>query len=215
MALAAQALTLLATVLDELGLTSDSGGAQDLRLERYILAVSEQIASHCGRVFQRDAAVVERVAGFGTTRLVLARAPVNALTSISIDGTLQDMTQVSIEDAKAGIIYRASGWASTAPSLPGISQGPAHGQEEKRIVVTYDGGYVTPFQVGVPTPVRTLPYDLEDACVELVLSRWRSRGVDPRIAAEGSQNASRTVFGSELPPHIAAVLARYARIPFA
>lgn len=209
--LASNALTTLATVLDELGLVSDSGGAQDMRFERYINAASAFCARFCDRTFERATGIVERAKGFGGTHLIVSRTPIVTVTSIALDGDAFDTDTYAVHDAEAGILYRAAGWPNTAPRLPGITQPYAPGMEERSIVVTYDGGYVTPAQVGT----RTLPWDLEDVVVQMVTSRWRGRGNDIRIRQETHEAKSYTFGGVPIPPEQLAVLAHYARIPVA
>jgi hypothetical protein len=50
--------------------------------------------------------------------------------------------------------------------------------------VQYTGGYVLPGQAG-----RDLPFEIEDACVELAISYWLSRGRDP--GSESTRSAWR------------------------
>ena len=213
MALPASALTTLATVLDELNLTSDSGGAQDTRLERYIQTASAQIAAYCGRTFERADAIAEAVATFGWTKLLVNRTPIIAVTSVVVDGSTLSASDYSIDDANTGSLFRATGWPWSASRFGGIAQGPAPGQEERATVVTYSGGYVTPQQVvlGTFTP-RTLPYDLEDACVQLVTSRYRAKARDVRERAR-SYEASGMNYGEALfPPEVMVLLQRHVRV---
>jgi hypothetical protein len=49
---------------------------------------------------------------------------------------------------------------------------------------------VTPTKMAGPVLVRSLPYDLEDAVVQLVVYRYRSKGRDQSIASESLLNAS-------------------------
>lgn len=212
MALASNALTTLATVLDELGLSSD-GGPVDARCERYINAASAMVAGHCSRTFERSASIVESVRGRGGPVLYVGR-PIRNITSITLYGSA--ITDYVVEDADAGRIFRAIGWPSTAAASDTIMGEPELGTEDpSKIVVTYDGGYVTPAQESLPSLPRTLPFDLEDACVELAVARFRGRGQTKRAASEGYEAKSLTFGGTPIPLEILATLERYAFIPSA
>lgn len=216
MALAANALTTLKVVLDELSLNGD-GGQQDARLEHYINAASDWIAQHCGRALYRADAVAERVKGFGGVLLRVARPPIVSITSIAVDGGALDAADYTIQDADRGVIFRAAGWPWTAVARAGITSPPVPGWEDPtRIVVTYNGGWVTPAQVAAlmfSSAPRTLPYQIEDACVRLVASRWRSRGTDGRLVSESSSNLAITYDGWAIPKTVLAALSPFAKYP--
>ncbi len=216
MTLAANALTTLATVLDELSLTTD-GGVVDARLERYINAASDLIERYCGRTFQREDAIAELVAPKGGAFLLLERTPVLSIASIMDDGTTIDAAEYELRDADVGNVYRAAGWPSTARSRGGLTSSPVPGSEERTLTVTYSAGYVTPAQAADADgdffeATRTLPYDLEDACVQMVTTRWLARGVDLRLRQKAYENATMTFGGTPIPPEIMGVLDSYARI---
>jgi hypothetical protein len=132
--------------------------------------------------------------------------PLLSIASIvsSFGGTI-DATTYEIQRASIGFISRRTGWAWTAPSLPNIRQSAFAGQERRAYTVTYTGGYVTPEQVAqtlFPGPV-TLPGDLQQAAIILVVALYRSQGVDPSIKAESLMSYSVTyreggVFGGLL-----------------
>jgi hypothetical protein len=211
--LASNALTTLAAVNDELALTSDSGGAQDQRVERYINEASAAFASFCGRVFEHDDAIVENVKSRGSHVLRVTRRPLVEVTSIVIDDAEVDPEDF-VSDEAAGTIYRATPWPDTAVRERTITQGRRPGSEDaSRIVVTYAGGFLTPAQVAVggvyAGETRTLPYDLEGACIRMAASRWRRRGTDVAVATENGQNAGRSFHAGPFPPEVLAVLAAY------
>lgn len=209
MALSSDALTTVATVLDELDV-ADDGGAVRARVERYINLASAWAARICGRTFVYGAAVVERHRGMGTVRLHLGR-PIVSITSIVVDGTTLDADSYLVEDATAGVVFREAGFPWTAQAQPGPSYHLVPGSEEPSIVVTYAGGWVSPAHATNVLP-RTLPYDLEDAVVELVVSRWRRRGQDVRVRSSGFESSSYTFGGEPVPPEVMAALGPYMRI---
>lgn len=209
MTLEAHALCTLADVKEELGITV---ATYDTRLERLIHAVSSSIAGYCGRTLHYDAAISESVAGFGGPRIMLEHVPIVSITSITMDGLTLDATDYEIEDAAAGFVRRESGWVWSARSSDNIAGDPIAGTEEREIDVVYKGGYVTAGQVtvGPPALTRTLPYDIEDATIQLVADRYRNPS--SRIASERLLSASVTYRDSDIPQEIRAVLDRYKRL---
>lgn len=211
------ALTTLATLLDELGL---SGSSYDTRLERYVLQVSEAAAKYCDRPF-RKTTYTEKLRGTQTARLVLPVRPIVSITSIVIDGTTLDSGEYSIEDAEAGIIYRAGGWLRFDNVVPwSVARDPIAGTAKRDIVVTYIGGYVLPNDA---TGTRNLPYDVEQACIMGVVSAFRQRGQDRNVSSKATGDASisyrnpNTIVGVEsigtLPTEALALLNAYKQEP--
>lgn len=226
MALEANALVPYETVRDELGL---SGTTDQAKIERYINVASERIAQYCNRVFRWSSGITENVAGFGAIHLRLSRTPLLTITSVKIDGTLLAVGEYAIDDAAAGLLVRKTGvdgvaraWPWTTHRRPDIAQDPFPGAEEKLIEVVYTGGYVTDVQKGsggAPS-VRTLPFDLEQACVDLAVIAYRRKGEAQDVVSESVQGASITYDrgydrGAEdrsgIPAGIRAVLDKYAR----
>lgn len=182
MALATNALTLLATAKSDLGI---SGSSEDTKVERLINAASAALEAYCSRVFWRSTAVVEKVAGFGGLYLRVSRTPVNSLTAIAFDGSALDITQVTIDDSKVGLLARPGGWEWTAHTAPDTSGGGLPGTERLLYQVTYDGGWYTPKQESeAPNPTRTLPYDVEEACLEFVRELYHLKRRDPTVESE-------------------------------
>ncbi len=210
------ALTTLATVLDELGLTSDSG-TQDARVERYIHTASQAIEKWCGRNFCK-ATVTETMAAPDTQRLYIARTPLVSVTSVTFYDTVISADDYEIDNADAGSIFRRTGWMGDDLAAMGIAGDALRGTKRANAVsVVYVGGYVTPAQGGT----RTLPYDLEMACVLTAVSLYRSKGADRRIASETVGDASVSYGGVNtaigrgaggiIPDEAAAILEKYRR----
>lgn len=216
MAVAANALTTLATVLDELGLEQDSG-VKDTRLERYINAASDFVASFCGRTFQRADNIAEKVRGRGGTLIQVSRRPIITIDSITVDLATVAATDYHVDNAGRGLIFRSTGWPWEPARMPGLSYAPIPGTEEPTIIVTYDGGFVTPAQADqglFSAAPRTLPYDLEDVVIQLAVSRWKLRGRDVRVVAESYDSGGGFTFGgAPVAPEILAVLDNYTDIP--
>lgn len=186
-------LTLPATAADALGVA-----AADSKLPRLIGAASEIIRRYIGRPrLYFTAGFVERLPGYiQQVRLRLGLLPLISVASVVLpDGTSLAASDYVREDDEAGVLYRASGWPWTGLIRPGVLyDAPAVGTEAKTIVVTYTGGWVTPAQGGT----RTLPFDIEEACLQAVSAIYRHQGVDPLIASESLGDYS--VSFRELPP---------------
>jgi hypothetical protein len=175
-------LTLAATLATELSVS-----AADSRLPRYISVASAAICGYLNRKqLHYSAAYVEKVAGFARPRLILELTPVISIASITLsDGSVVEPSEYSIEDDQAGLVFRSSGWPYTGLIRPGlVYTDPAAGTEEKVITATYAGGWVTPYQA-VSGPARTLPYEIEEACIQTAVSLYRKAGADQSIASEG------------------------------
>ena len=150
-----RALTTLATVKDEIGITDDTA---DARLQRWIDEASERIETYLGRVLASET-VRETFRLTGAPGcLGLARRPVAAVASIGVDGAALASDQYEI-DATAGLLY------------------PISGDQRVRwfgytVIVTYTAGY---------TSISALPRPIEAACLGLVRHRWAARDRDPML----------------------------------
>lgn len=179
MAVGAHALTTLAVLKASLGITAST---DDTLLERYIDAASEWLERSCGRHFEYAAAQVDDIPGFGWDKLVLSRPPIGTIASITYDGAAVDITNLVLAqwEKDAGLVPRAGGWTWTAQTKRDVSQGPLPGTERSLFKATYSGGWVTPSQAGT----RTLPADIEEACIDFVRGRFLARKRDPAVASE-------------------------------
>ena len=201
-ALSIHALTTLARVKAAASFTIASG--DDDNTTRLINAASRHIEQQCGRHFERNATQADTLAGYGTDKITVLRPPINSLTSITFDGSSVDLTDVTARSDETGIIERDGGWNWTAHFLPNVTQYGLPGTEQRVIVVTYDGGYVLP-QDASPT----LPEDLEDAAIQLVLA-WMT----PTSGIKSQRLLSYAVtydVDRDMPARVAAVIARYRR----
>jgi hypothetical protein len=205
-------LTLAATAALELGVD-----AADPRLPRAIGAASDAIRGHLRRgQLHRNASIVEKVAGFGRARIVLNVTPiVNALQAVLPDGSVLTFAagDFTVEDADAGFLYRRAGWPYTGFARGGLppANEPTPGSETPLITVTYAGGWQTPAQGGT----RTLPYDIEQACLQLVTNIYRGGGQAENVAAE-SLGAYSVTYADRarvglLSPSVQQLLAPYVR----
>lgn len=193
-------LTTLATVKEELSITTS---ADDAVLGRKIDEATSEIEAHLGRSFRRET-LTETVWGTDgcADYLVLARAPVVSVTSVTVDDVLIAASEYRL-DGEAGILHRldASGY-------------PSFWSWCKSIVIVYAAGYLLPGESG-----RTLPYALEAGALSLMASYWQSRGRDPMVKSEevpGVQSVQYWV-GSvgesgDLPPDVVTKIAPFRRV---
>lgn len=141
-------LSTLTRVKTALQVTS---AADDVFLTDKLRAASDAVSAYCQRLFQRQ--VYREVAGaMGGIEFLCAQAPVVALAAVTFDGTV--LTDVTIEDADVGTIYRRRGFDWTAQrfaglgaSLRGLDFGtPLPLQEEPLWTVDYTAGFILPGQ---------------------------------------------------------------------
>lgn len=164
------------------------------RLQGLITRASRLIRTHLGRQLHYQAGIVEKVRGRGGVRLMLQVTPIVSMTSLVLDdgSSLVLDADYTLDDAEAGLLYRASGWPHTGVVQPGLLWDfPVVGSEKASIVATYSGGWVCPAQSGT----RTLPDDIEHACIETCASLWRSAGMDRNVASESLGNSAVGYFG--------------------
>ncbi len=192
MALATNALTMITTVEDELNIST---GTQDALLTRYINSASTTIETFCNRKFYYEVDIEEYIKGYGDPRLKVNRPPLTAIDSITYDGSTVDSSSYEIEGSgDTGFIrHETSTWLWTLNTSTYIVPSPIVGTERPNYLVTYTGGYITPQQDNDDGALtRNLPYDLEDACIQLVSYRYRAKGRDPTIKSEKLLSASIT-----------------------
>ncbi len=211
MALAANALTTVATMTDELGASTLNSTAA---LERAINTASGAIEKFCDRKFYREVITLERVAGYGTQKLLLSRRPIVSVQAVTIEDVTVDASEyvvpaVGSEDADAGVLFRRAGWTWTA-RLQADAPQPHEiaGTEEKAYLVSYTAGYVLPSAVSG----RDLPYDLEHACIIAAASIFRSKGKYSKLVSMSADGEQRPWYDYVLPPNARALLAPYKRI---
>jgi hypothetical protein len=204
MALPTNALTTVALLETELALVP---GSDTANLERLIGVASDAIEAWCGRSFFRTS-TTDTVDGSGRARMLLPRTPLVAVTSVAdADGTVVASADYRVANAGAGTVERLAGsWL-----------------EGQRFTVAYNGGYATPAQValGTYTP-RTLPYQLEAACILTCVALYRGRGRDSALASEtlgdyaavyrGANAAIGTGAGGIIPDAALPLLAPFRRV---
>jgi hypothetical protein len=182
-----RALTTLATVKDEIGITSDEA---DARLQRWIDEASERIENYLGRVLASETVRESFRLTSAPHCLQLARRPVTAIASIAVDGVTLASSQYEI-DGTAGLLYPVSGdrrvrWFACT------------------VIITYTAGYAS---------IAALPRPIEAACLGLIRHRWATRDRDPMLRSLAIPGVvteqywvGATGDHNDMPPEIAALL---------
>ena len=167
----------------------------DSQLERMINAVSEQVEAYCGRHFEK-ADYIELYQGDGTDLLYLKQYPLIAVDAVVVDGETLDVAEYTAQDST---LYCSDRWTDTG---------------KKDIQVSYSAGYVLPKDEdpGPPAVERTLPYDLEDAVIELVATKFYLRQEDAAGKASRIQEDFNVRFEKGIPDHIRRVLDNYRKV---
>lgn len=196
---ASKDMTVLATVLAELGLTG-TDASRDALLAALIKQASAAIVAYCRRELASE--TVRDDFRTETERrcieaLILDRTPVTALGTVVENGVTLGGADTELDPA-TGFLYRLDGqdcriaWAHA------------------KITVAYTGGFVM---------LTTLPNDLERACIDLVKHRWFARARDPLVKSVSVDGVATEGYwvggvgeGAGLPPDVEALIAPYRRI---
>src|SRR3546814_1283456 len=103
---------------------SVSGSSEDDELQRLLTEASGQIATYCNRVFaQQTYSEVYRNVRCRSL-LPLSHAPVDTITSVTVDGTALESTEYEVE-AETGFLYRLSDDTRIARSEEHTSELPS------------------------------------------------------------------------------------------
>lgn len=188
------AFALLSDVKGDLGITDAS---LDSALERRILAASGLVERYCNRSFRRTVGKVEKLAGYGTTRLLPSLTPIESVASVTYDGTIVDPALYEIEPDAGGngwALFAEGGWLWTAPGSQTIAEAlvPLAGMERKLYAVTYTGGFTLPNDSSPATP-PTLPFEIQEATTLLAAHLYAQRGRDGNVIGESVGDASVTL----------------------
>jgi hypothetical protein len=196
MSLSNNALTTLANLKAYLGITVAD---DDLLLESLIDRATDIIETICNRPFKNaDAgdlpvAQTEYFNGDGRSKFFLKYYPISSITSIHDDpdrvygaDTLIDSDEYAFWADEGIVEFDGSGLA---------------GSGVKNIKIVYKGGYTA----------ATLPYDIEQICIELVAILYKMRdriGVSSKSFSDGSAS----YFENLLTPQSREVLRKYSKL---
>jgi hypothetical protein len=154
-----------------------SGTDDDAHITNLIQEASDLIKNYTGRVFGKEK-VRETIGAKGLPEILLERTPIVSIEGITFNGLA--ITDYSIQDADAGVLFKVSGWTSTELSWTTFARHPSQ-YMEPLWAFTYWGGYVLPNWDDTMDP-RTLPHDLERACIDIAKTLYKARNVDGTIS---------------------------------
>jgi hypothetical protein len=167
-------LTTLDTVKTELGLTDSTYNAL---LTRFIKVASSAIETFCGRDFAYQV-ITETIPMGGEQRILLSRFPVVSLTSVTYEGVTVDSAKYVLSSPEAGFLDNISGrWNNT--------------NGEYDYVISYSYGYNLPGSL-----TRNLPYDIEQAAIELVKHYYHTYDNDGNVAKETVPQVYETTYNN-------------------
>jgi hypothetical protein len=209
-------LTQLSTLKRELSLEDDD--SNDPYLSDLIDQATAFIESYTERVWARET-VIETKGSLHPRApwMVLERTPILSITQVALSGSTVSSTTYTIEDPDAGLVFREDGWTVTQIYDFAITRTPTN-WTRKEWSFTYVGGYVTPC-MGSSEGVRTLPFDVERACIDLCKWRFNQKGdFNPAVKRQRTADASEEYFGSMddggtfMPPSVKTILDRYRKM---
>jgi len=204
--------TELATVKREMDVSPDDP-AEDKQLFDLIQQATDFIVRYTGRRFVKQS-YTETVGSRGTPNIVLQNVPVVSITGVEYRGSTVSSTSYEIEDADAGIVFNKVGWTDTQVKRLGIGLTPTRFRH-KDWSISYQAGYVAP---GSTDGARTLPHDVERACIDLVKMWYYQRSDDPSVRYEKTGDAAQMKFDKGdittlgIPPSVVRILEKYRQL---
>lgn len=213
MALSSQALTTVDNAKIYLEIEDSS---QDTAIEQLINAISNDIASKCNRTF-RQSTQTEKITGSGNQIIALGMYPIASVDSVTVNENLIDPSEYEILAECGELLRQDSIWPSAERCsqgyhfpVPEINQQPA--PEKRNISVAYTGGYILPSQENIksdPPIVRTLPYDLEMACMKMVAIDLQLKGNEHTVSETIGPIQSK--FIADYPQSVLDMIERYKK----
>lgn len=191
-------LTTVETVITHLkGIGQEPPEDHKTLLERYIRGVSDEVENYCRRTFGKATYASELHTGVADQQYLYPKQwPMLTLTSVTIDGTA--ITEGTDSDNWRRVYSPAAVWYA-------LFREETWESDPYGVALAYTAGYVLPADHTQTTP-RTLPYDLENAVVELAAGRYLNRGRSG-LSAESFEGLSITP--DRWPLHILRTLGYY------
>ncbi|WP_301171036.1 phage head-tail connector protein [Brevibacillus nitrificans] len=139
-----------------LGIPADDESVNG-QLLLYLSAASSAIETYCRRSFRLQEYKDRKHDGIKGKYLLLEGYPILQVSKVQVDDV--DVTDYQV-DPERGMLFRQDGWQA----------------EERKITVSYTGGYVLPSDATAENP-QTLPESLELACILFCQTLMRTPGV--------------------------------------
>lgn len=183
-------LTTLAAVKEELRIADSSN---DILIQNLIDQASAYVEHYCNRTFALQK-YKETVAAHGGLYLALSMRPVIDVESVKENGQL--ITDYVLETPDSGLLYRKAGWGWNPMLNWVITWQPLPNADIQTYEVVYTAGYILPNGTG-----RTLPYDIERACIEIIKGWYVDIEAGRRIQSESIGDYSVT-YARDMPTDI-------------
>lgn len=156
----------------------------------------------------------EVIPGSGSTRLMLARTPIVGTPTIIVDSVA--VTDFTVEDRDAGILYRRQGWTRQVSGWAGtINRDPDVYDSHPTFYVTYTAGYNLPSFKSDVADATPLPANIERACIVTVKTWYQRKNRDSEVSwkqigdfALGFRKPSGDDSGLQLPAEARALISR-------
>ncbi|QDE90135.1 hypothetical protein BHS06_14855 [Myxococcus xanthus] len=174
-------------------------GVETARLDLFIAAASEAVASYVGYPLHRRLGVVESVAGTGGPHLWLKSGAVRQVVRVEVRGVEVDAASYALDSALLGrLVARSSSWPFTGSWTTGVSPTPLVARDTGEVVVTYDAGWVTPGQRALDDTLQVdLPAAIQLAAIECVTAALSRDGKPGDVASENIGGTSMSYFAGE------------------
>lgn len=211
-------LTTTAAVKLVLGVETMS---DDPYLSALIKRASRRVETYLGRGPVTLQSYRESLSGYGDRTLMLARRPVQSVSSLwdstsTGSATTIQSSEFRVENREAGFLDRDAGWAWDAPQIGRtfavpLAPTPFAGQEEKSWLCDYAAGWTLggvdtgspnwSTEQGSTSTGRTLPEDVEEAVILWTIEAYTGqRGVIRRKVGDLSIDYARSVTGKQVDP---------------
>lgn len=188
----------LTTIADVQRYLNSSVTANNDPIQFLITAISVWVGKYCGRDF-RQATYTETRNGRGQDQMFTRQAPINSVTSITIDGVLLPLASGSPPQ---------SGYLNDADSVY-VFNPYQFTRNKQNCVLVYNAGWVTPGMGGTVT----LPQDLQQAVVESVSERFKRRD-SIGVLAKALAGETITYSQADLPKSAAPVIDSYRMVNY-
>lgn len=182
------ALTTLETVKAHLGIASGET-ASDNRLIFLVNGFSELFQNYTGRKFAKGT-FTEKLDGDCSEKIYLQTLPILSVSEIKLNGIVVSAGGYVVYGDEGSVFYKNGVWP----------------EGNQNIEVTFTGGYILPKDESEEHP-RTLPFDIEMACVKGVgklFNKAESEGV--KNSSSGSMSVN---FQDALDTEISQILDLY------
>lgn len=196
-------LTTVQAVAAYIGGIDGTDPAVNSLLQSLVTAASAFASQYCSRDF-RSGTISETYNGLGTQRIILRRAPVSAVSALSIDGI---SISARTTPGAAGFVFDDTGTVY-------VDGCTVFTRGWQNVAVTYTAGWVTPGQALATSPVGTvtLPLDIQQAVIEVVALKFKAQRNNIGIAARQIAGETISYSQADIPRSVVPVFEFYSRV---